>query len=106
MPVLEEHHDFAHPVEPDTAWSESYYFNAYDPHTDTGFFTRIGVRHEARLRLGFDGRVGASAAVVEHEPLHQRLLDFEAALLDIGRRRVVGQKNLDRLCRDIVAIVT
>ncbi len=44
MPVLDAHHDFAHPVESDQAWSESYYFNAYDPVTDTGFFTRIGVR--------------------------------------------------------------
>ena len=44
MPVLDERHDFAHPVEGDQAWSESYYFNAYDPVTDSGFFTRIGVR--------------------------------------------------------------
>src|SRR5438046_1110876 len=44
MPLLDEHHDFAHPVEGDQAWSESYYFNAYDPVSDTGFFTRIGVR--------------------------------------------------------------
>ena len=44
MPVLEPHHDRAHPVESDAAWSESYYFNAYDPVSDTGLFTRIGVR--------------------------------------------------------------
>src|SRR5213593_914983 len=44
MPILDERHDLAHPVEPDTAWSESYYFNAYDPVSDTGFFTRIAVR--------------------------------------------------------------
>lgn len=44
MPILEPHHDLAHPVEGDDAWSESYYFNCYDPHTDCGFFTRIGVR--------------------------------------------------------------
>ena len=44
MPILDERHDFAHPVEDDTAWSESYYFNAYDPVTDTGLFTRIGIR--------------------------------------------------------------
>ena len=29
MPVLDASHDFAHAVE-DSAWSESYYFNAYD----------------------------------------------------------------------------
>ena len=44
MPILEAHHDLAHPVEGDTAWSESYYFNAYDPGTDSGFFSRIGIR--------------------------------------------------------------
>jgi hypothetical protein len=44
MPILDEEHDFAHPVEGDQAWSESYYFNCYDPITDTGFYTRIGVR--------------------------------------------------------------
>ena len=34
----------AHTVEGDSAWSESYYFNAYDPGADCGFFTRIGIR--------------------------------------------------------------
>jgi hypothetical protein len=33
-----------HPVEGDSAWSESYYFNAYDPDTDTGIYSRIGIR--------------------------------------------------------------
>jgi len=44
MPVLDAQHDFAHPVEGDGAWSESYYFNAYCPRSDVGFYTRIGVR--------------------------------------------------------------
>jgi hypothetical protein len=44
MPILDARHDFAHPVEGDLAWSESYYFNAYCPVVDTGLFTRIGVR--------------------------------------------------------------
>jgi hypothetical protein len=44
MPILEARHDLAHPVEADSAWSESYYFNAYDPATDSGFFSRIGIR--------------------------------------------------------------
>jgi len=48
-----ESHDFAHPVEGDSAWSESYYFNAYDPSTDTGLFTRIGVRpNEGTMDVG------------------------------------------------------
>lgn len=53
MPVLDATHDLAHTVEADTAWSESYYFNAYDPPTDTGFFTRIGVRpNEGTIDVG------------------------------------------------------
>jgi len=44
VPVLEPRHDLAHPVEADTAWSESYYFNGFDPGTDSGLFTRIGIR--------------------------------------------------------------
>ena len=53
MPILEARHDLAHPVEGDTAWSESYYFNAYDPGTDSGFFTRIGVRpNEGTMDVG------------------------------------------------------
>jgi hypothetical protein len=44
MPILGPEHDLAHPVEADSAWSESYYFNAYDPGTDSGFFSRIGIR--------------------------------------------------------------
>ncbi len=44
MPILDERHDFAHPVEGDQAWSESYYFNAYDPVSDSGFFTRVAIR--------------------------------------------------------------
>ena len=53
MPILDASHDFAHDVEGDSAWSESYYFNAYDPTVDTGLFTRIGVRpHEGTIDVG------------------------------------------------------
>jgi len=53
MPILDESHDFAHPVEGDTAWSESYYFNAYCPVSDAGIFTRIGVRpNEGTMDVG------------------------------------------------------
>ncbi len=53
MPILDARHDFAHPVEGDTAWSESYYFNAYCPVVDTGLFTRIGVRpNEGTIDVG------------------------------------------------------
>ena len=53
MPVLDAKHDFAHEVEGDSAWSESYYFNAYDPIADAGLFTRIGVRpNEGTMDVG------------------------------------------------------
>lgn len=71
MPILDERHDFAHPVEGDTAWSESYYFNGYDPATDTGLFTRIGVRpNEGTIDVGLSlwlpgDRVASMRAVRE-----------------------------------------
>ena len=53
MPILDDRHDFAHPVEGDTAWWESYYFNAYCPVADAGLFTRIGVRpNEGTMDVG------------------------------------------------------
>ena len=53
MPILDASHDVAHEVEGDTAWSESYYFNAYDPAVDAGLFTRIGVRpNEGTIDVG------------------------------------------------------
>jgi hypothetical protein len=53
VPILDARHDLAHAVEGDTAWSESYYFNAYDPVTDSGFFSRIGVRpNEGTIDVG------------------------------------------------------
>jgi hypothetical protein len=53
MPILDADNDFAHEVEGDSAWSESYYFNAYDPAVDAGFFTRIGVRpNEGTMDVG------------------------------------------------------
>lgn len=44
MPILDPIHDGMHPVEGDSAWSESYYFNGYDPNVDAGLYTRIGIR--------------------------------------------------------------
>jgi hypothetical protein len=44
MPVLDAHHDLGHPVEEDSAWSESYLLGGYDPVTDAGLDARIGIR--------------------------------------------------------------
>ena len=71
MPILEPHHDDAHPVESDAAWSESYYFNAYDPASDSGFFTRIGIRpNEGTMDVGLSvwlpgGELGEYRCVTE-----------------------------------------
>lgn len=52
-PILDARHDLAHPVEGDSAWSESYYFNCYDPDSDCGFFTRVGIRpNEGTMDVG------------------------------------------------------
>ena len=46
------------PVEGDTAWSESYYFNVYCPVADAGLFTRIGVRpDEGTMDVGLSVRL-------------------------------------------------
>ena len=74
MPILDAHHDLGHPVEGDTAWSESYYFNGYDPGSDSGLFTRIGIRpNEGTMDVGLSvwlpgGDLAEYRAVVEqHE---------------------------------------
>jgi hypothetical protein len=72
MPILDASHDFAHPVEGDQAWSESYYFNAYDPVSDVGFFTRVAVRPndgtmDAGLSVWLPGTELAHAAVVREQ---------------------------------------
>jgi len=76
MPILDERHDFMHPVEPDTAWSESYYFNAYDPASDTGIFTRIGIRPnegtaDASLSVWLPGQELATIRAVR--PQHEMI---------------------------------
>ncbi len=53
MPIVEPIHDSSHPVEPDSAWSESYYFNGFDHDSNAGLFTRIGVRpNEGTIDVG------------------------------------------------------
>jgi hypothetical protein len=42
--VIEPRDERAHEAGPEPAWSESYYFNFYDPGPGVGGFTRIGIR--------------------------------------------------------------
>src|SRR5206468_1982431 len=90
MPILDEQHDFAHPVEPDTAWSESYYFNAYDPVTDTGLFTRIGVRpHEGTMDVGLSVWLPASELATVHGVRPQReMTDSDLAVAGVRYERL------------------
>ncbi|HVM40910.1 MAG TPA: hypothetical protein VM618_09065 [Acidimicrobiia bacterium] len=81
MPIMGPEHDLAHPVEGDEAWSESYYFNAYDPVTDSGIFTRIGVRpNEGTMDVGLsvwlpDGRLAEYRFVREQREMVEGVLE-------------------------------
>src|SRR5437773_12559986 len=90
MPILDEQHDFAHPVEPDTAWSESYYFNAYDPVTDTGLFTRIGIRpNEGTMDVGLSVWLPASELATVHGVRPQReMTDSDLAVAGVRYERL------------------
>lgn len=84
MPILDARHDLAHPVEGDTAWSESYYFNAYDPGSDSGLFTRIGIRpNEGTMDVGMSlwlpgGELGEYRWVKEQRDMVDTVLDVGA----------------------------
>ncbi len=84
MPILDARHDLAHPVEGDTAWSESYYFNAYDPGSDSGLFTRIGIRpNEGTMDVGLSlwlpgGELGEYRFVKEQREMVDRDLEVGA----------------------------
>lgn len=81
MPILDPVHDLAHPVEGDSAWSESYYFNAYDPASASGLFTRVGFRpNEGTADVGCsiwlpDGDLAELRAVVPASEVGDR--DFQ-----------------------------
>jgi hypothetical protein len=85
MPILEAHHDLAHPVEGDGAWSESYYFNAYDPGTDSGFFSRIGIRpNEGTMDVAVsvwlpDGSLAEYRGIKEQHEMVDRVLEVADA---------------------------
>ena len=82
-PLLDPQHDFAHPVEGDSAWSESYYFNCYDPAADVGFFTRIGVRpNEGTIDVGLSFWVpGGGVHLVRHVREQHDMVD---RVLEVG----------------------
>jgi hypothetical protein len=90
VPILDERHDFAHPVEPDTAWSESYYFNAYDPATDSGLFTRIGLRpNEGTMDVGLSVWLpGTDLATVHGVRPQPAMTDSDLAVAGVRYERL------------------
>ena len=101
MPVLAETHDLAHPVEGDTAWSESYYFNCYDPDADCGFFTRVGVRpNEGTIDVGMSVWVpGGGLAHLRHVREQKAMIEGD---LEVGpvRYRMVEAGRSWRITAD------
>ena len=83
MPILDASHDRAHPVEGDTAWSESYYFNCYDPDADVGFFTRVGVRpNEGTIDVGLS--IWLPGGGIDHVRHVREQRDMIDGVLDVG----------------------
>ncbi len=89
-PVLDERHDFAHPVEGDMAWSESYYFNAYCPDTDAGFFTRMGIRpNEGTIDVGLSVWVpGGGLRALRHVREQTEMIDDDLVVGPVTYERI------------------
>src|SRR6476660_3886031 len=104
MPILDARHDFAHPVEGDTAWSESYYFNAYCPVADAGLFTRIAVRpNEGTMDVGLS--VWLPGSKFAHVVAVREQREMVDAGLDVGGVRYERIEPLTtwRLTADVEA---
>ena len=95
MPILDASHDLAHPVETESAWSESYYFNCYDPDGDVGFYTRTGIRpNEGTIDVGLavwvpGGGLAHLRSVREQKTMIDRRLDVGEVtyeMVEAGRR--------------------
>src|SRR5256714_9549069 len=106
MPILEAEHDFAHPVEGDTAWSESYYFNGYDPSADAGLFTSIGIRpNEGTMDVGLSVWLpGTELAFVAGVRDQREMVDADLAVNGVRYERVAPMKEW-RLTCDADAVV-
>ncbi len=94
-PVLDEQHDFQHPVEGDSAWSESYYFNCYCPDTDAGFFTRMGIRpNEGTIDVGLSIWVpGGGLAALRHVREQKVMIDDDLVVGPVTYERRAPLKS-------------
>src|SRR5436305_11416493 len=107
MPILDERHDFAHPVEGDSAWSESYYFNCYDPDTDAGFFSRIGVRpNEGTMDVGLSAWLpGSELAFVRGVREQKEMTDTELEVGGVRYERLAPLKEWRIACTADAVVV-
>ncbi len=94
-PVLDEKHDYQHPVEGDTAWSESYYFNCYCPDADAGFFTRMGIRpNEGTIDVGLNIWVpGGGLAALRHVREQKVMIDDDLVVGPVTYERLTPLKQ-------------
>src|SRR5688572_12477942 len=108
MPVLDEKHDFAHPVEGDQAWSESYYFNCYDPVTDSGFYSRCGIRpNEGTLDIGHSIWLPGNRYAAIHGVREQReMVDTGLEVDGVSYERIVPAKEWRIRCDKTVRTFT
>jgi hypothetical protein len=106
MPVLAASHDRAHPVEGDGAWSESYYFNCYDPDADVGFYSRVGIRpNEGTIDVGLAVWLpGGGIDHVRHVREQREMID---TVLDVGgvRYEMLEPMRRWRLTADSASLV-
>ena len=68
------------PIESSPDWSESYYFNGYDPELALGFFARIAIRPEnVRLATGAEATAADVRDVVFQGSFIRVVATLEAA---------------------------
>jgi len=101
MPILDPMHDLGHPVEDDESWSESYYFNAFDPASSSGFFTRIGIRpNEGTMDVGMslwlpDGDLAEYRASVEQHEMIDTVLEVGAVRYEMLEPMAAWRLTMD-----------
>jgi len=109
--MIEARDDHPHPIGPDPAWSESYYFNFHDPASGLAGFTRIGFRPNEGVA---DGNLflflpeGGAVAVLNRETraddpaditvgglVYERLIDLQGWRVRCGGTGLAFERAAD-----------
>ena len=96
MPVLNDAvHDFAHPVEDDLAWGESYFFFAFDPAADIGIHCGIRVRPNEGEMQGslFLSLPGGDVAEMRATREQHEMIDTD---LEVGGLQLIRDEPMRR----------